>query len=111
MRLLLDGSLSPSLVVRLADSYPDSMHVRTGQHTTSDRTLVQLAGLMDAVIVTTSHDFDDLALIESHGGRVLRLDTGPLSTDDAEEILRAIAPNLERAFEGRRVIGATRAGS
>jgi predicted nuclease of predicted toxin-antitoxin system len=108
VRLLLDGSFSPALVTRLADVYPESMHVRTGQHTTSDRILVQLAGLMDSVIVTTAHDFDDLALIEPEGGRVLRLDLGNCSTDEIERALRDAVGSLASMFETSQMVAIVR---
>lgn len=104
MRLLLDGSFAPSLVDRLADIYPQSMHVRIGQHPTPDRTLVQLAGLMNSVIVTMSSDFDDLVLLEPEAGRVLRLDVGPLSTDGAEALLRSLATRLPALFAESRLV-------
>jgi predicted nuclease of predicted toxin-antitoxin system len=111
VRLLLDGSFSPLLVRRLADVYPESMHIKTGKHPTSDRALVQLAGLMDFVIVTMARDFDDLAITEPDGWRVLRLDTGPLSTDEAERLLRELLPTLEATPPDTRVleVRATRA--
>jgi len=102
VRLLLDGGLSPRLVDRLADVYPGSMHVERGQHQTSDRTLVQLAGLMDSVIVTNAADFDDLVMLEAEGGRVLRLDVGPCTTGEVEGLLRALASRLPELFSEAR---------
>jgi predicted nuclease of predicted toxin-antitoxin system len=104
VRLLLDGSFAPSLVGRLADVYPESMHVQIGQHPTPDRTLIQLAGLMDSVIVTMSSDFDDLVLLEPEAGQALRLDVGPLSTDEAEVVLRSLATRLPALFAESRLV-------
>jgi predicted nuclease of predicted toxin-antitoxin system len=108
VRLLIDGALSPSLLGRLANAYPGSVHLRIGQHPTSDPTLVQLAGLIDAVIVTTASDFDDLVLLEPDGGRVLRLDVGPCSTDETEGLLCSAAGELPEPFATARIVTITR---
>ncbi len=64
MRLLLDQNLSRMLVRRLADEYPESVHVaEIGLGTATDREIWEYAGERDDVIVSEDSDFRQLALL------------------------------------------------
>ena len=65
MKLLFDANLSPKLVGRLADLFPDSLHVfDTGLvRFTSDEVIWEYAGDHGFVIVTAGADFLELAAL------------------------------------------------
>ena len=64
MKLLFDQNLSPRLVARLADLYPDSNHVyRIGIDRLSDEGLRDYARHENFVIVTKDSDFSDLCIL------------------------------------------------
>jgi predicted nuclease of predicted toxin-antitoxin system len=63
---------------------------------------------MDAILVTSAADFDDLVILESDAGRVLRLDVGPCSTDAVEARLREVAGDLPELFVAHRQVTLTR---
>lgn len=109
MKLLIDENLSHRLVDRLADSCPGSQHVRQiGMKSAPDRIVLGYAELMDMVLVTKDSDFDDLGILGSDTARILRLDLGNCTTDDAERVLRDVRDDLETMFEGSRVVAIVR---
>ena len=56
------------------------------------------------MLVTTAADFDNLAMLEPDGGRLLRLDLGARSTDEIEQALRSVAKDLlERLLAARHL--------
>ncbi|SPE41440.1 conserved hypothetical protein [Candidatus Sulfopaludibacter sp. SbA3] len=58
MKLLFDQNLSRKLVVRLAESYPESAHVvEFDLFASPDREIWELAKAGDFVIVSTDSDF------------------------------------------------------
>ena len=64
MKLLFDQNLSPKLVKRLADLYPDSNHVYDlGIDRSNDKELREYARLKNFVIVTKDADFSDLCIL------------------------------------------------
>lgn len=110
MKLLFDENLSHRLVELLADTYPESQHVRQiGMQSASDRVVLGYAELMEMVLVTKDTDFDDLGILRSDTARILRLDLGNCTTDEVEHVLRDIAVDLEGMFEHGRVVAIIRA--
>lgn len=92
-RLLLDQNLSPKLVSRLADVYPDSVHVSTvGLGSADDRTVWEFARQHDYIIATKDVDFGEWLLVYGFPPKILWIRRGNCSTDDVERLLRE---NLE----------------
>ena len=61
--LLFDQNLSPNLVERLSDLYPDSVHVsEIGLDTALDRVVWEYARQHDYMIVTKDADFSEMSL-------------------------------------------------
>ena len=61
MKLLFDHNLSPRLVHRLVDLYPDTTHVfLVGLDRTSDLTVWAYAQTNDYIIITKDSDFSDV---------------------------------------------------
>lgn len=70
--LLFDQNLSPRLVKRLADLYPDSTHVDTlGFGSSSDREIWDFARINDYVIVTKDADFGELSVLRGVPPKVI----------------------------------------
>jgi predicted nuclease of predicted toxin-antitoxin system len=76
LKLLFDANLSPQLVGRLAELFPDSAHVfDTGlARRTSDQTIWDYARTNGFTIVTADSDFLDLAKDRGAPPKVVRLE-------------------------------------
>ena len=89
MKLLFDQNLSPTLVKRLADLYPDSNHVyKLGIDRNSDEELRNYARRENFVIVTKDSDFSDLCILHGFPPKVIWVRRGNCSTSAIEKILR-----------------------
>lgn len=89
MRLLFDQNLSPRLVHRLSDVYPDASHVSSvGMDRASDDEIWRYARENDCIIVTSDADFSDLAALHGFPPRVVWLRLGNSTTDQIESTLR-----------------------
>ncbi len=109
MRLLFDESLSHRLVDRLSDVFPGSQHVRDlGMKASPDRAVLAYAALNDLVVVTKDADFDDIALLEVSGARVVRLDLGNCTTSDVERALRVAEVSLPELLVSTRLVSLVR---
>ena len=87
--LLFDQNLSPRLVERLADIYPDSVHVSAlGLGDAMDMEIWQYARDHDYMIVTKDADFSELGVIKGFPPKVIWIRRGNCSTKDIEMILR-----------------------
>jgi predicted nuclease of predicted toxin-antitoxin system len=63
VKLLFDENLSPQLVHRVADLFPDSRHVGSaGLEQTPDKTVWEYAKANTFSIVTADSDFHELAI-------------------------------------------------
>ena len=90
MKLLFDANLSPKLVVRLAELFPNSSHVfETGlaRHA-SDEIVWEYASAHEFTIVTADSDFLDLAVSRGAPPKVVRLEKCNYRTARVEELLR-----------------------
>lgn len=96
MKLLFDANLSPKLVDRLAELFPDSIHVfNTGlEHFTSDETIWEYAKRHGFVIVTADADFLGLAEARGSPPKVVRLDRCNYRTSQVEDLLRRNAVRI-----------------
>ncbi len=96
MKLLFDQNLSPRLVARLVDLYPDSNHVyHIGIDRLSDEGLRDYARHENFVIVTKDSDFSDLCILLGFPPKVVWIRRGNCSTAAIEAILRDHNEDME----------------
>lgn len=89
MKLLFDENLSPALPRRVADVFPNSVHVRdVGMKATDDPIVWDYAKDNDFMIVSKDADIHDLSLVFGNPPKVLWLRLGNCSTRQVEELLR-----------------------
>ncbi len=80
MKLLFDQNLSPKLVERLADLYPDSNHVyQLGIDLAPDKEMRDYAARDGFVIVTKDSDFSDLCILLGFPPKVIWIRRGNCS--------------------------------
>ena len=90
MKLLFDENLSPRLVERLADLYPDCAHVReVGLERAPDEAVWNYARANAFTIVTQDADFGEMSVLLNSPPKVIWLRRGNSSTGEIETILRA----------------------
>src|SRR5438876_11853307 len=89
MKLLFDENLSPRLCTRLADLFPDSVHVMSvGLDQASDVEVLVYARDNGFVIVSKDSDFNDLVILRGFPPKVLWLQIGNCTTKQIEDLLR-----------------------
>jgi predicted nuclease of predicted toxin-antitoxin system len=89
VKLLFDENLSPKLVVRLADSFPNSLHVRdVGLQAANDPTVWEYARDNDLVIVSKDSDMHQRSFLFGAPPKVVWVRLGNCSTTDVENLLR-----------------------
>jgi predicted nuclease of predicted toxin-antitoxin system len=89
MKLLFDENLSPRLSQRLADIFPNSLHVRdVGMKATIDPIVWDYAKEHDFMIVSKDSDMHDLSLVLGNPPKVIWLRLGNCSTSQVEGLLR-----------------------
>ena len=105
MKLIFDQNLSPDLVKRLADLYPDSTHVyHVGIDRVADKELRDYARREGFVIVTKDSDFSDLCILLGFPPKVIWIRRGNCSTAAIDAILRAHGPDID-ALDKDDVVG------
>jgi len=96
VKLLFDQNLSPKLVARLADLYPDSTHVyQIGIDQVGDEELRDYARREGFAIVTKDSDFSDLCILLGFPPKVIWIRRGNCSTAAIENILRGHNQDIE----------------
>jgi predicted nuclease of predicted toxin-antitoxin system len=89
MKLLLDHNLSYKLVGRLADLFPDSVHVRNlNLHEADDHTVWEYARANGCTIVSKDEDFHQLSFLYGAPPKVVWVRLGNCTTADIEQALR-----------------------
>lgn len=89
MKLLFDHNLSPRLIKRLSDLFPDSSHVYlVGLDQADDTAIREYARQNDFLIVTKDADFSDLCLLLGFPPKVIWIRRGNCKTSDIESLLR-----------------------
>ena len=90
MKLFFDANLSPRLVGRLAELFPNSIHVfDTGlARFSSDETVWEYAKTNGFVIVTADADFLSLAEQRGTPPKVVRLENCNYGTARVEDLIR-----------------------
>ena len=77
MKLLFDHNLSPSLVKRLADLYPNSNHLYLmGLDRENDNIIWEIAKQQDYIIVTKDSDFNELLILKGFPPKVIWIRIG-----------------------------------
>jgi predicted nuclease of predicted toxin-antitoxin system len=99
VKLLFDQNLSPSLVFRLADLFPDSHHVRdAGLQAVDDQAVWDYARVNELVIVSKDGDMHQRSFLFGAPPKVVWVRLGNCSTSDVENLLRRHVETL-RIFQ------------
>lgn len=99
MKLLFDHNLSPKLVLRLADLFPNSNHLFPLQLDQADDIAIwEYAKQNGFTIISKDIDFSDRSVLFGHPPKVMRLHLGNCITASIETLLRD-HHDLVTAFE------------
>ena len=105
MKLLFDHNLSPSLINRLCELYPDSNHVYClGLAQCPDAEIWEYAKREDFLIVIKDADFSDLSLLRGFPPKIIWIRRGNCKTVDIELILRSHYDDIEE-LNSSEVVG------
>lgn len=89
MKLLFDENLSHKLVRRLADLFPDSIHVRDiGLKAADDPVVWEYAEKNGLMIVSKDSDMHQRSFVFGHPPKIIWVRLGNCSTSDVEQLLR-----------------------
>ena len=89
MKLLLDNNLSPKLVAKVADLYPDSSHVALlGLDAASDIEVWTKAKYEGYCLVSKDSDFNELLLSKGFPPKVIWIRLGNCTTAEIADLLR-----------------------
>ena len=90
MKLLFDHHLSPTLISRLSDLFPDSQHVWIlGLHELADSEIWVYAREHDFTIVSKDADFSEISMQLGYPPKLIWLQIENWSTDQVEELIRS----------------------
>ena len=90
MKLLFDHNLSPKLVRRLNDLFPESDHLFPRHlDQASDPMVWDYARIHGFIIVSKDRDFSDRSVLLGHPPKVIRLHLGNCTTAAVETLLRS----------------------
>ena len=88
MKLFFDQNLSPALVRRLADVYPDSAHVLdAGLDKADDRAVWRFARQHGFAIVSKDGDFRQLSFLIGAPPKIIWVRLGNCTTRDIEAVI------------------------
>ena len=105
MKLLFDQNLSPHLVGRLTDLYPDSNHVYPlGLDRVPDHEVREYARREGFLLVTKDADFSDLCVLRGFPPKVIWIRRGNCSTATIEQILRRHYDDI-KALDADPILG------
>ena len=105
MKLLFDHNLSPRLVDRLADMYPNSQHLfLISLDQADDLTVWEYARQSGFTVVTRDADFNELNILRGFPPKVIWIRYGNCSTRQIEEILRSQVEDIQ-AFDKNPDLG------
>lgn len=100
MKLLFDQNLSPHLVLRLADLFPDSDHVYPLElHQVLDVEVWEYAKNHSFIVASKDADFSELSLLHGHPPKLIWLRLGNCTTDQIERLLRLHYQAIEQMNE------------
>lgn len=102
--LLFDENLSPRLIDRLADIYPNSVHVSSiGLGSAMDREVWEFARQNDFMIVTKDADFSEMSLLLQFPPKIIWIRRGNCSTNDIENVLRKNYGEIEALSQNDQI--------
>jgi len=105
MKLLFNQNLSPKLVSRLGDLFPESSHVQSERlDCASDDQVWEHARLNGFAIVTKDADYNNLSVVRGSPPKVIWLLLGNSTTAQVEMVFRARCADIE-AFEKDPSVG------
>jgi predicted nuclease of predicted toxin-antitoxin system len=97
MKLLFDQNLSPRLVTRLADLFPDSDHVYLlGLDQALDIEVWNYARDNDFILVSKDADFSEMNLLQGHPPKLIWLRLGNCTVSQIERVLRLSYDAIEQ---------------
>lgn len=100
MKLLFDENLSDKLARRLADLFPDSVHVReVGLKAASDPVVWEYAKNNVLMIVSKDSDMHQRSFVLGYPPKVVWVRLGNCSTSDVERLLRRRFAAIEAFYE------------
>lgn len=89
MKLLFDQNLSPRLTQKLADIFPNGIHIRNiGMRDATDTEIWNYAKQNDFTIVSKDSDFQQRSLLYGHPPKFVWLRVGNCPMKTVEELLR-----------------------
>ncbi len=89
MKLLLDNNLSPKLVRKLAEAFPNSNHVsQLGLEAVSDLEVWNMARREGYCLVTKGADFNDLLTAKGFPPKVIWIRLGNCASNEILELLQ-----------------------
>jgi predicted nuclease of predicted toxin-antitoxin system len=92
VKLLFDENLSPKLVRRIADLFPDSSHVHDcGLGALDDAQIWNFAAAQGFAIVSKDLDFYDRSILQGSPPKLIWLRMGNCSTSHIEGLLRTFS--------------------
>jgi len=104
MKLLFDHNLSPRLVTRLVDLFPDFAHVYPlGLDQVSDTKVWDYARDNDFVVVSKDADFSELSLLHGYLPKLIWLRVGNCTTTQIEALLRTNYEAIEQMHQDATV--------
>ncbi|MBN2090235.1 DUF5615 family PIN-like protein [candidate division KSB1 bacterium] len=104
MKILLDQNLSPRLVSRLLDLYPDSVHVSNlGLASALDKEIWDYARHHNFIIVTKDVDFNEMGLLYGFPPKIIWIRRGNCSTKDIEMSLRENYESIKLLWEDKNI--------
>lgn len=100
MKLLFDENLSDQLMRRLADLFPDSVHVRdVGLKAADDPVVWDYAKNNGLMIESKDSDMHQRSFVFGHPPKIIWVRLGNCSTSDVEELLRKSFSAFEVFYE------------
>lgn len=89
MKLLFDQNLSPRLVERLTDIFPNSTHVYLkGLNRATDDEVWKWAQKHEFTIVTKDADFNELSILRGFPPKIIWIRAGNCTTTQIEGLIR-----------------------
>lgn len=89
MKLLFDHNLSPKLVRRLEDLFPDSRHVfELGLEFADDLTVCEYADENGFLVVTKDADYSELVELGKGSPTIIWIRAGNCTNETVEELIR-----------------------
>lgn len=104
MKLLFDQNLSPDLVNRLSDLFPESTHVfEVGLDQEQDIKIWEYARKSGYIIVSKDSDFNEMSIVQGIQPKVIWIRRGNCSTKEIENIVRRNKERINKLQESEHI--------